>query len=218
MTDPDIFEKLSERFNISDIHWRVGATNKRAYDAGNADERKGMPVVYVDARNVMDRLDEVLGPENWSDSYQDFDGRVICTIGVRCAASDDSSEWVYKSDGAGDTDIEGAKGGLSDAFKRAAVKWGIGRYLYGCKIKWIELTDRWDFPKNFDGSLYLTAFSSKQMKTKVWNALKDAASEDDAAKARETWDELNNDQQNEIWRDFSSGIRATIKQLLQETT
>ena len=63
-----------------------------------------------------------------------------------------------------------------------------------------------------------TSFSSKQMKTKVWNALKDSASEEDAAKARETWDELNNDQQNEVWRDLSSGIRATIKKLLQETT
>ena len=38
--------------------------------------------------------------------------------------------WISKSDGADDSNIEGAKGGLSDAFKRAAVKFGIGRYLY----------------------------------------------------------------------------------------
>jgi hypothetical protein len=38
--------------------------------------------------------------------------------------------WISRCDGADDTNIEGAKGGLSDAFKRAAVKFGIGRYLY----------------------------------------------------------------------------------------
>ena len=39
-------------------------------------------------------------------------------------------EWITKSDGADDSNIEGAKGGISDALKRAAVLFGIGRYLY----------------------------------------------------------------------------------------
>ena len=214
----DIFERLSGAFNKKDIHWRIGATNKRAYNAASAEKQKemkreGMPLAYIDARDVMDRLDEVLGPENWTDSYQEFSGRVICSIGVRT-----NGEWVYKSDGAGDTDVEGAKGGLSDAFKRAGVKHGIGRYLYGCKTPWIELTDRWEKPKNYDGSAYLPGFASKVMKTRVWNSLRDAAAEGNAPMARETWNELNNDQQSEVWRELSSGQRAAIKILLEETT
>tara|TARA_R110000851_G_scaffold284617_1_gene438177 strand:- start:1290 stop:1529 length:240 start_codon:yes stop_codon:yes gene_type:complete len=39
-------------------------------------------------------------------------------------------EWVWKSDGAGETSIEGEKGGFSDAFKRAAVHFGYARELY----------------------------------------------------------------------------------------
>jgi len=62
-----------------------------------------------------------------------------------------------------------------------------------------------------------SAFSSKQMKTKTWKALRDAASEEDSLKARETWDELNSEQQQEIWRELSSGIRSTIKELLKQT-
>jgi len=48
--------------------------------------------------------------------------------------SDDPSKWVAswvtKSDGADDSSIESAKGGISDSLKRAAVQYGIGRYLY----------------------------------------------------------------------------------------
>ena len=46
--------------------------------------------------------------------------------------------WVTKSDGAEDSTIEAVKGAYSDSFKRAAVKWGIARYLY--------------HPNAFDGS------------------------------------------------------------------
>ena len=50
---------------------------------------------------------------------------MICSLS--CKVGDN---WITKADGAGDTDIEGEKGGISDALKRAAVVWGIGRYLY----------------------------------------------------------------------------------------
>ena len=61
------------------------------------------------------------------------------------------------------------------------------------------------------------SFSSKQMKTKVWNTMKDAAAENDALKCGETWRELTTDQQKEIWKELSSGQRSTIKTLLAET-
>lgn len=62
-----------------------------------------------------------------------------------------------------------------------------------------------------------TLFSSKASKTKCWKALRDAASENDAGKARETWDEINSDQQQEVWKELSSGQRSTIKELLKAT-
>jgi len=87
----------------------------------------GATLHYIDARDVMFRLDEVIGPLNWQDTYKEVMGRIVCTLSLRFPWED---EWVSKSDGAGDTKIEGDKGGISDAFKRAACRWGVGRYLY----------------------------------------------------------------------------------------
>lgn len=116
------FAALTAPFDPKSVHWRVGSTTQ--------DKKRGLALAYLDARDVMDRLDAVIGPENWSDSYA-FEGeRTLCTLTIA---------GVGKTDGAGDTDIEGEKGGLSDAFKRAAVKWGIGRYLYRCESPWVDI-------------------------------------------------------------------------------
>lgn len=209
--------QLAEPFPIDDIHWRVGSTNRKAFENGNATKRKGMPLAYLDARNVMNRLDEAVGPGNWRNSYQETGKRLLCKIEIRMYV-DGEMEWIGKTDGAGDTQMEGEKGGISSALKRSAVLWGIGRYLYDSKMPWIELDDYWNLPKGFDGSLYLSAFGSKQMRTKVWKALKKAAATDDAGLARETWDELTTEQQESVWRDLESYQRSTIKTLLNETT
>ncbi len=95
-----------------------------------------MALAYIDARDVMRRLDEVCGPDGWQDEYTETPkGRVICQIGI--CVNTELDKWVWKSDGAGDTDVEGDKGAISDAFKRAAVKWGIGRYLYDMPAPWV---------------------------------------------------------------------------------
>jgi len=44
--------------------------------------------------------------------------------------------------GAENSDIEPVKGGLSDSFKRAAVQWGIGRYLYSLGAVWVDVEQR----------------------------------------------------------------------------
>jgi len=128
---------LSTPFPPAAISWRAQSVSKK-----NPDAPKAMALAYIDARDVMNRLDDVCGPDGWEDSYTETPlGRVICTIRVRCG-----EHWVSKSDGAGKTDVEGDKGGISDAFKRAAVKWGIGRYLYDMPTPWVacELyNDKW---------------------------------------------------------------------------
>jgi hypothetical protein len=119
---------LSAAFPPAAIHWRV---------QGKPFERSGkysaMALAYLDARDVMDRLDEVCGPEGWQSHFDETaKGRVICRLSIKIG-----DEWVTKSDGAGDTDVEGEKGGISDALKRAAVSWGIGRYLYRIESPWV---------------------------------------------------------------------------------
>jgi hypothetical protein len=85
----------------------------------------GKMLDYIDARTVMDRLDE-LGADVWQDRFVDrADGSVRCGISILV-----DGEWVTKWDVGTESDIESDKGSYSDAFKRAGVKWGIGRELY----------------------------------------------------------------------------------------
>jgi hypothetical protein len=127
MTPEDILTKLKEPFDPKLIHWRVGATS--------GDKKKGIALAYVTSRDVMKRLDDVVGCHNWQDSYTETPtGRLICTLSLRI-----DGEWISKSDGAGETQVEGEKGAISDAFKRAAVKWGPARYLYHLPNVWVEL-------------------------------------------------------------------------------
>lgn len=120
-----MFDRLSAPFPADAIHWRAQSVTDKNGGAALA-------LAYLDARDVMDRLDHAAGPENWQDAYQETaKGRLICTLSVRV-----NGEWISKSDGAGNTDVEGDKGAISDALKRAAVKWGIGRYLYDLENVW----------------------------------------------------------------------------------
>lgn len=122
----DVYERLAAPFDPSEIDWRVGSTNQ--------DKTKGMALAYIDARAVMDRLDTIVGPAGWQCRYVMGEGKTVCELSVKC-----DGEWVTKSDGAGNTDFEAEKGALSDAFKRAAVRWGIGRYLYNLASPWVPI-------------------------------------------------------------------------------
>ena len=133
---------LKKPFPPERISWRVGSTTK--------DKSKGMALAYIDARDVQDRLDEVCGVDGWQCRYVPMhDKKTVCEIGVKVGwkigntlsptTMQNVVEWIWKSDGAGDSDIEAEKGALSDAFKRAAVRWGVGRYLYDLESPWVAL-------------------------------------------------------------------------------
>lgn len=92
-------------------------------------------VAYIDARQVMDLLDDIIGPENWQDHYREVAGKVYCDLSLRV-----NEEWVTKSDCGTASQFEADKGQASDAFKRAAVKWGVGRFLYELDIVRIKET------------------------------------------------------------------------------
>lgn len=134
-----IMDRLRMPFPVNQVSLRIGSTNKkkRVYETKdqNAKATKGLPLTYIDARDVETRLDSVFDVGGWQDKYfETAKGRVICELSCLIDGS-----WITKSDGAGDTGTEGEKGAISDAFKRAAVKFGIGRYLYAIKLNWVDL-------------------------------------------------------------------------------
>ena len=90
----------------------------------------GRKLNYVTAQTVENRLDDLVGPSNWWDDYQVVGpNAVLCRLSIRTPWG----EIVTKSD-CGDMEMAGGevneKGGFSDALKRAAVKFGVGRHLY----------------------------------------------------------------------------------------
>jgi hypothetical protein len=124
------FKNLASPFPAEDIEWRAGSTN--------SDKTKAMALAYITSRAVMNRLDDVAGPENWQDMYTPApSGGVMCGISIHIGDA-----WVTKWDVGENTDFEAIKGGFSDAFKRSAVKWGIGRYLYDVPAPWVECEQR----------------------------------------------------------------------------
>lgn len=112
--------------------------NEILYRAQSVSARDGkfyaQALPYIDARHVMRRLDEVAGIEHWQVSYNDTGKRVFSSLGIEVTAGN----WIYKSDAAGDSDVEAEKGAVSDALKRAGVVWGIGRHLYVLPKLWCE--------------------------------------------------------------------------------
>ena len=88
-------------------------------------------VAYIDARAAMNRLDRVVGVDGWSDAYEVLEaGTVKCRLTVLGISKEDT--------GIG----EDLKAAFSDALKRAAVKFGVGRYLYDLPTVWAPLDER----------------------------------------------------------------------------
>lgn len=123
----NIFEKLKAKFDEKDLEFRVGTTN--------SDKTMGLALAYVQARAIQNRLDEVVGFENWKVAYREIKDGFLCTLSIRI-----NNEWISKEDGANITDFESVKGGISNAFKRVASSgFGIGRYLYNARNSWYPI-------------------------------------------------------------------------------
>lgn len=152
MPTADEVKQLFSEFPREAISWRAQSVTK--------DGTKAMALAYIDARDVMDRLDSVCGSAGWQTDYPHAGTKTVCRIGIKV-----DDEWIWKSNGAGDTDIESEKGALSDAFKRAAVLWGIGRYLYDLDAPWVPCeTTEWNGKKQW-----------KRWTVDPWSCVKGAA-------------------------------------------
>jgi hypothetical protein len=112
---PDLFAALAAPFEAHEVKSR---------NAG------GRQVHYITARTAMNRLDGVLGPENWWDTYAPAEHSVQCALSIRLP----DGQVLTKCDAGGNAGMadegDDDKSGYSDAFKRAAVKFLVGRYLY----------------------------------------------------------------------------------------
>jgi hypothetical protein len=188
----------------------------RPWPKGEVKERKGpggKMLSYVDARQVQNRLDEVVGTENWQTHFSEVCGNYCCTLSLKI-----DGEWIAKSDGAGETSIEGDKGGFSDAFKRAAVSFGIARYLY---------SDSKMTPEQFDKRRGVMADVQSEDKATipteadkmVANDLVLAVQNENSQKILEIWASLVTDQERTVatWSLLQSQTRRYINKLVKES-
>ncbi|QOK30080.1 hypothetical protein IIE26_27315 (plasmid) [Cytobacillus oceanisediminis] len=128
----EVFEKLGAPFSESEIEWRA----QQVYEGKNGTPPKALVVPYVQSRAIMNRLDDVVGWHRWENIVEELPGGGIIQ-GIRIWLSDTRS--ITKWDGADRTNIEATKGGISSAFKRAAVLLNIGRYLYSENARWVQI-------------------------------------------------------------------------------
>jgi len=129
----EIERKLQRPFPPLQLEWKPGRGGKGDF-------------AHLTSRHVQNRLDQVFGLSGWQTNFEFMGGRMICNLSVLI-----DGNWITKADGAGDTDIEGDKGGISSAFKRAAVHLGIGRYLYHKEAFDRSRTPaKWATPEGFD--------------------------------------------------------------------
>lgn len=121
-----IGKDLACPFAPSEIDWKPGSVTR--------DKTRALALAYLNARAVMDRLDAVVGPGNWQDSYRIVaDGNhVECTLTIDGVSKSDVGE------PSGSDFADKVKGAYSDSLKRAAVKFGIGRYLYRLEGQWVD--------------------------------------------------------------------------------
>ena len=127
----NVLSALKAPFPVNAVSWRVGSTT--------ADKSKGMALAFIDARDVMKRLDDVMGVD-WQCEYVPMpNGTCCCRIGLVI-----DGHWRWRSNGAVnltesdkvDAKEMAEKASYSDAFKRAAVLWGVGQYLYDVASPW----------------------------------------------------------------------------------
>lgn len=166
----------------------------------------GKMLTYIDARAVMHRLDETVGPDHWQSKMVQINGNVACELSILYA-----HEWITKTDGAGETDIEGEKGSFSDAFKRAAVHHGIGRYLYGGPPRSTSVV-----------SAVLEGVPASHLRQdKIADAvaaMKDGLISDDKLAVYEAWSTgLTQMEQVAVWGNFNAADRKWLNVVIKES-
>jgi hypothetical protein len=138
----EISKELTTPFPSTVVKERVMATN--------ADKTAGMLASYVDARDVEERLDSAVGAGEWSFSWSLIDPDRKAVKGTLTILGVTKEDVGYPN---GPEDKEPLKSAVSDALKRAAVQFGVGRHLYSEETRWVEINDK-GFPIKDDKGEY----------------------------------------------------------------
>lgn len=126
----DVQKRLQAPFPAHLVGWRAGAVTR--------DRQRALLLAYVDARAVQDRLDAVC-PDEWSFSLEVVPGTPTPTVKGRLTVLGVTREDIGE---AGDGEMGTLKAAASDALKRCAVQFGIGRYLYDLPKTWADWNDQ----------------------------------------------------------------------------
>jgi len=125
LKDTEIYKIQQELKKEIPFKWRVQSYSKQKPQA--------TCVAYIDSRDAQDLLDSVC---TWSDRYYEQHGMLFCEITIYA----DGREYK-RSDTGSESQADAQKGHSSDAFKRAFVKFGGGRFLYSKKIQYIKANE-----------------------------------------------------------------------------
>lgn len=121
----DLQAALSRPFPSESIEVKPGALTK--------DRSRGLALAYGDPRKYMERLDEVIGPEQWSVTYTVLPNGITCRLTILGIAKEDVGD--YPTDSGDQNRLTTA---AMQAFKRACALFGLGRYLYELPQVWAE--------------------------------------------------------------------------------
>jgi len=125
----EVLERLSEPFPEDAIEWKP----QKLYPKDNP--TKALAVPYITARHVMDRLDEVVAPAGWRTDFEFIPGLKAVKMMLTVLGITKCDMGFVEGD-----DDRAIKGSVSDGLKRAAVLFGVGRYLYDTEEQWVK----WD--------------------------------------------------------------------------
>jgi hypothetical protein len=218
-------ELLKKPFDPYLIKWRISHVSEANSSA--------MVLAYIDARHVQDRLDSVCGIGNWQVRHP---REGYCEIGINIRPSTSviaggetthnyvEPLWVWKGNGADKTKVEAVKGQYSDAEKRAAVEWGIGRYLYGLPTTWTDVVKKGKTWVIKDLKvLTLPDWATPNPKTGLKKADRDNFFEaamillgaGDVEGMVQIWNEHENEEKVILWSAFNSEQRTAINKLMK---
>ena len=139
----DLQKLLADPFEISDIEWRVQRSGTSKHGGW------AVVIAYVTNRAVQQRLDDVFGIDGWENVFSETNDKKGYMCGIKARFGE---RWITKWDASEYTNIEPLKGAISGAMKRAAVQFGIGRYLYNLEEEWVKcapVNSRFDAKHNY---------------------------------------------------------------------
>lgn len=140
----DLYRQLAEPFDVSEIKWRVTHTNR--------DGSRGAVIAFADPRAYTDRLNQLFTPSGWTRNYdvttvsavsrlkrdkviQTGKVLVTCTLTIARLGCHSGSGEKWADEENAFTAAE------AQAFKRTAMCFGLGRYLYKLPETWVSLDE-----------------------------------------------------------------------------